>query len=378
MNLNTKKTIQKIAYQHQFDLCYFTKPHISQKTQQHYDTWIEQDMHADMTYMSEEQRMHRRKNPQAMLDDVQTIICLGMFHAPPSLPLVEGLAQSKNAIIASYALGDDYHEVMKKHLKAFAAELDVLLGKHAQRVYVDTAPVLERPLAQQAGMGWQGKHGLVIHWKKGSYLMLAEIFTTAVISIDEPVKEHCGSCERCMTVCPTAAIVAPYVVDARLCISYLTIEHKDMIPHALRPLIGNRIFGCDDCQQVCPWNRLAHTPEVDSLKARDENQMPALNMLMNLDDVAFRLMFRKSPVKRLKRRGLLRNVAIAMGNAADSCFLPILIKSLNDEEALIRAHAAWAIHQIDPFNAKTKLAEHLCIEKDAAVIHDIRQTLGVH
>ncbi|MDQ6962240.1 MAG: tRNA epoxyqueuosine(34) reductase QueG [Mariprofundaceae bacterium] len=373
---NLKSSIKNITKKHHFDLCYFTKPIISQHLQKKYDTWVEQGMHAEMDYMSESQRMHLRKNPQEMLSDVKTVICLGMFHSPPLQSLSDGLAKHTHGVIASYAQGDDYHEVMKKRLKAVAAELDGLLGQHAQRVYVDTAPVLERPLAQQAGMGWQGKHGLTIHWKKGSYLMLAEIFTSADLEIDEAVDEHCGSCQRCLNVCPTSAIVAPYVVDARLCISYLSIEHKGMIPHALRSSFGNRIFGCDDCQQVCPWNRLAHTPNEDILKPRLENDMPELSMLMHLDEVKFREFFRKSPVKRLKRKGLLRNVAIAMGNSKDHLFINVLMDALRDEEPLIRAHAAWALYQIQPIEAALLLAQHLKNEKNADVVLDIEYTLG--
>jgi len=376
MKTTIKSKIETLAKKNHFSLCYFTKPTIQQHTQDHYQTWLNDGMQADMHYMSETQRVHLRKNPQEMLACVKTVICLGMFHSPPPFSLSVGLNKSQKGVIASYALGDDYHDVMKRNLKSFASELDNLLGTHAQRVYVDTAPILERPLAQQAGLGWQGKHGLVIHWKKGSYLMLAEIFTTAEIDFDLPVKDHCGRCQKCIDVCPTSAIVAPYVVDSRLCISYLTIEHKGMIPHHLRSLIGNRIFGCDDCQQVCPWNQWAYVPDVDLLHPRGTHVMPDLEMLINLNDDDFRMFFRKSPVKRLKRRGLLRNVAIAMGNALDEKFIPCLQQALYDKEALVRAHAAWALFQITPKLAMLMLADHLKIEKDAAVIQDIQQTLG--
>jgi epoxyqueuosine reductase len=198
------------------------------------------------------------------------------------------------------------------------------------------------------GLGWQGKHTLTIHRQLGSWLMLGEIFTTAEFIPDEAATRHCGSCTACIDVCPTQAIVAPFVVDARRCISYLTIEFRGFIPHDLRPLMGNRIYGCDDCQAVCPWNRHAHVPEPDLLQSRQENHLPELAALLRLDERMFRERFRRSPVRRPGRAGLLRNVAIAMGNSGDEGFVPDLLQALVDGEPLVRGHAAWALARVCP------------------------------
>jgi len=223
-------------------------------------------------------------------------------------------------------------------------------------VFVDTAPVLEHALAESAGLGWQGKHTLTIHRELGSWLLLGEIFTTADIAPDEPAINHCGSCSACIDVCPTGAIVAPYVVDARLCISYLTIEYDGFIPRELRPKMGNRIYGCDDCQQICPWNgharkavRLDEESQLkraDLLNPRGENVLPDLARLLQLDAESFREAYRKSPIKRTKRAGLLRNVCVAMGNSANRGFIPVLLAVLDDDEALIRGHAVWALAKL--------------------------------
>jgi len=291
-----------------------------------------------------------------MLQDVRSVITVAMPYTPPAYSLDEACHAKQQGVISAYAHGDDYHDVMKKRLKALAAELDVMLGKHDQRVFVDTAPVLEHALAEAAGLGWQGKHSLTIDRKIGSWFLLGEIFTTANIAVDEPAVNHCGSCSACIDVCPTQAIVAPYVVDARLCISYLTIEFDGFIPRPLRPLMGNRIYGCDDCQMVCPWNdHVSKTPLVlndlqrseDLLKPRRENYLPDLASLLRLDADGFRKLFRKSPIKRTKRAGLLRNVCIAMGNSGDAVFADDLLQALADDEALIRGHAAWALGRLE-------------------------------
>jgi epoxyqueuosine reductase len=282
-----------------------------------------------------------------------------MKHVPPPYSLEEGEDARESGAIAAYAHGDDYHDVMKKRLKAFARDLDTLLGPHDQRVYVDTAPVLEHALAERAGLGWQGKHTLTINREHGSYLMLGELFTTAEIEPDEPAEFHCGTCTACIDICPTKAIVAPFVVDARLCISYLTIEYRGFIPANLRPLMGNRIYGCDDCQMVCPWNRKAEVVELDHLKPRDGNILPKLSELFELDGEAFRERFRKSPIKRPGRAGLLRNVAIAMGNSGSAEYIPLLIKALDDSEPLVRGHAAWALARLSPHGQKGEIREVL-------------------
>jgi epoxyqueuosine reductase len=284
-------------------------------------------------------------------------------------------------VIASYAHGVDYHDVMKKRLKALARDLDALLGAHEQRVYVDTAPVLEHALAEQGGLGWQGKHSLTINRDMGSWMMLGEIFTAAEIEPDVPADNHCGTCAACLDVCPTRAIVAPYVVDARLCISYLTIEFKGYIARELRPLMGNRIFGCDDCQMVCPWNRDVREktipPDSNPLEARGENILPELASLLQLDEPAFRIRFRKSPVKRTGRAGLLRNVCIAIGNSGDTGFVPLLIEALDDEEPLIRAHAAWALGQLSATAGKEQTIAILRQRQAMEENHQVREEIDI-
>jgi len=341
-----KALIRAKALEHGFELCRFAQPDVAELHQSGYQAWVAAGMHGEMGWMAEDSRVQRRKRPDLMLDDVQTVITVGMRHTPPPYSLESAESEQGRGVIASYAHGDDYHEVVKKHLKALARDLDALLGEHDQRVYVDTAPVLEHALAENAGLGWQGKHSLTINKGLGSWMMLGEVFTTAGIEPDKPASNHCGTCTACMDICPTKAIVAPYVVDARLCISYLTIEFDGFIPRELRPLMGNHIFGCDDCQMVCPWNRHAVAPDPDLLVPREENLLPELTSLLQLDDEAFRQRFRKSPVKRTGRGGLLRNVCIAMGNSGDTGFVPALAYALTDTEALIRGHAAWALGRL--------------------------------
>ncbi len=355
----SKEAIRELALKQGFDLCAFTKPVLSSQHRAQLDAWVSHGMHGEMGYMAEEIRVERRKEPEIMLEGIQTVIALGMKHVPPPYSLEEGEDTRESGVIAAYAHGDDYHDVMKKRLKAFARELDTLLGPHDQRVYVDTAPVLEHALAERAGLGWQGKHTLTINRDHGSYLMLGELFTTAEIEPDKPAEYHCGTCTACIDICPTKAIVAPFVVDARLCISYLTIEYRGFIPLELRPMMGNRIYGCDDCQMVCPWNRKAEVVELDHLKPRDGNILPELSELFKLDDEGFREHFRKSPIKRPGRAGLLRNVAIAMGNSGSGEYIPLLTKALGDSEPLIRGHAAWALARLCPDRQKGEIRERL-------------------
>jgi len=344
--IKLKDLVRAKALEHGFELCRFVKPDVCEPHLSGYQAWVDAGMHGEMDWMAEEGRMARRKRPDSMLADVQTVITLATRHMPPPYSLEHAESEQGRGVIASYAHGDDYHGVVKKHLKALAHDLDALLGVHAQRVYVDTAPVLEHALAEYAGLGWQGKHSLTINRELGSWMMLGEVFTTAKIEPDAPAENHCGTCTVCMDICPTGAIVAPYVVDARLCVSYLTIEFGGFIPHKLRPLMGNHIFGCDDCQMVCPWNRHAHAPDPNLLAPRTENLLPELANLLQLDDKAFLQRFRKSPVKRTGRAGLLRNVCIAIGNSGDANFVPVLTDALMDTEALIRGHAAWALGQL--------------------------------
>lgn len=341
--------IRRLAAGHGFDLCRITRPAIEPRHADGLQRWIKAGMHADMAWMGEETRMQRRRQPETMLDEVKSVISLAMRYTPPSYALDEACAAQDRGVITAYAHGDDYHDTVKKRLKALARELDEVFGRHEQRVFNDTAPVLEHALAEAAGLGWQGKHTLSIHRELGSWFLLAEIFTTAEIEADEQAVNHCGTCSDCLQACPTGAIVAPYVVDARRCISYLTIEYNGFIAAELRPLLGNRIFGCDDCQQVCPWNSHAGKAGVlpdDRLAPRQENRLPDLAGLLRLDAEGFAQRFRKSPVRRSRRGGLLRNVCIAMGNSGKAEFVAELLPALQDDEPLIRGHAAWALAQL--------------------------------
>ncbi|MDX8397732.1 MAG: tRNA epoxyqueuosine(34) reductase QueG [Mariprofundaceae bacterium] len=346
MNQPLAESVRQLAYKNGFDLCQFTRPKIPTLHTKALDKWLDDKHYADMAWMAEETRLERRKQPETMLDQVQTVICVAMRYAQPPYTLSQALQTNQHGIIASYAHGLDYHDVMKKRLKALALDLDQLMGQHDQRVFVDTAPVLEHALAAESGLGWIGKHSLSLHKQHGSWMLLAEIFTTANIARDAAASAHCGSCTACIDICPTQAIVEPYVVDANLCISYLTIEYKGFISHKLRRQMGNHIYGCDDCQSICPWNQKAISPPHDLLVIRGENILPELASLLLLDEEAFRLRFKKSPVKRTGRAAFLRNVCIAMGNSMHSGFIPALENALTDTESLIRGHAVWALGQL--------------------------------
>ena len=387
-----------------FVACRVTRPKLEQKHAEALLQWTAAGMHGQMRWMAEEGRMQRRIEPQSMLANVRSVVTVALPYSAPGYGLDEANAADDCGVITAYAHGDDYHEVMKKRLKALAVELDSLLGKHDQRVYVDTAPVLEHALAERAGLGWQGKHSLTIDRKLGSWFLLGEIFTTAALEVDEPAKNHCGSCSACIDICPTGAIVAPYVVDARRCISYLTIEFDGFIPRHLRPLMGNRIYGCDDCQLICPWNshatdaglrmqkrRTVHAddrtaaphidppspdlPNPDLLNPKKENRLPDLASLLRLDEEGFRQRFRKSPIRRTKRRGLLRNVCIAMGNSQQSAFVDELLPALQDGEPLIRGHAAWALGRLARLGRSDEIRLRLHArqteEKDKDVLEEI-------
>jgi len=370
-------SIRKMALKHGFERCCFSSPKFDKAHPAALDSWLSQGMHGDMAWMAEESRVARRKAPESMLEGVRTVISVAMRYLPPPYTLEEAEMAKNSGVISTYAHGVDYHEVMKKRLKSLARDLDGLLGPHEQRVYVDTAPVLEHALAETSGLGWQGKHTLTLDRELGSWFFLGELFTTAVIELDEKASIHCGTCAACIDSCPTKAIIAPFVVDARLCLSYLSIEYQGLIPRELRSLMGNRIYGCDDCQMVCPWNRDAKAPNTDILEARGENILPKLAMLLQLDDVAFRNRFRKSPVKRIGRAALLRNVCVAMGNSGDAVFVPLLTVALDDNAALIRSHAAWALVRLAPKDSQAHAAIMRAMdrEQDQQVLEDMRQTL---
>jgi epoxyqueuosine reductase len=299
--------------------------------------------HGDMTWMAD--KAERRGDPRALWPEARSIVMLGVNYGPDADPLTL-LQQRTRGGISVYARGDDYHDVIKPRLKAIGRWLIEQAGGEA-KVFIDTAPVMEKPLAEAAGLGWQGKHTNLVSRQFGSWLFLGAIFTTLDLPPDEPERDHCGHCRACLDVCPTAAFPAPYRLDARRCISYLTIEHKGPIARDLRPLLGNRIYGCDDCLAVCPWNKFAQAGREAKFFAREALRAPALAELVKLDDAGFRALFKKSAVKRIGRDRFLRNVLIAIGNSADATLAGEAERMLGDPSSLVRGAAIWALGRLD-------------------------------
>ena len=323
-----------------FDLCGVTgaEPPTHSATFTH---WLAEGYHGEMAYMS--RRVERRLDLQNILPGIKSVIVVGINYYSGE---IRAPAHGIPGLIARYARGHDYHAVLGEKLEQLSVFVRSRAPGSQTRWYVDTGPILERDLAQRAGIGWIGKHTNLIHRQLGNWFFLGEILTTLELEPDAPEGEYCGSCTRCIAVCPTQAIRAPYRLDARRCISYLTIELKGSIPIELRPLIGNRIFGCDDCLEVCPWNRFAKISNTMKMGGNGLDN-PDLIELMGLTEAQFRARFTHTPIARIKRRGLLRNVAVALGNSRDPRALPVLKKAVDDPEPLIREHAAWAIEQID-------------------------------
>ncbi len=308
--------------------------------------------HGSMEWM--EKRAQWRADPQAMWPQARSVIVLGLNYGPSHDPLAI-LEQKDRGAISVYALGDDYHDIVKKKLKALAGHIFQAYRAEV-KVFVDTAPVMEKPLAQKAGLGWQGKHTNLVSRDFGSWLFLGSIFTTLELPPDVGEQDHCGNCHACLDVCPTNAFPAPYRLDARRCISYLTIEHDGPIPRNFRKAMGNRIYGCDDCLAVCPWNKFARTASEAKLVAREELKAPALAVLATLDDAGFRALFRKSPIKRIGRDRFLRNVMIAIGNSGDAALADRALAALDDGAAMVRGAAIWALSQLLPEERFRQLA----------------------
>jgi epoxyqueuosine reductase len=325
--------------------------------------------HGEMEWM--ETRADERADPQTLWREARSAIVLGMNYGPEHDPL-EILQRKDRAAISVYALGDDYHDVVKKKLKAVAGFI-YEKAKAEVKVFVDTAPVMEKPLAQKAGLGWQGKHTNLVSREFGSWLFLGSIFTTLELPPDESEVDHCGNCQRCLDVCPTDAFPAPYRLDARRCISYLTIENKGPIPREFRQAMGNRIYGCDDCLAVCPWNKFAQSAAEMKFHARAE--APRLADLCKLDDASFRALFRKSPVKRIGRDRFLRNVLIAVGNSGDPALAEDARALLNDPSPLVRGSAVWALSRLLPEKDFAALAvTHAPREADTTVQEEWHRT----
>jgi epoxyqueuosine reductase len=313
-----------------------------------------------------EVRAGQRAEPRTLWPAARSIVVCGLSYAPSDDPL-ESLTQRDRGTISVYARNRDYHEVLKKKLRALASWIHDDFGA-AVKLFVDTAPVMEKPLAARAGLGWQGKHTNLVSRRHGSWLFLGEVYTTIELPADTPEADHCGVCRRCLEVCPTAAFPAPYQLDARRCISYLTIEHKGPIPRALRPLMGNRIYGCDDCLAVCPWNKFAQPHATDALLPRADLTAPRLTELASLGDATFRQRFAGSPIKRTGRDRFVRNVLIALGNSGDPALAPVAEQRLTDDAPLVRGAAVWALAQLLAPHAFAALrARHDAAETDDAV-----------
>jgi epoxyqueuosine reductase len=300
--------------------------------------------HGDMAWMAE--TATRRGDPRILWPKVRSIIMLGVNYGPASNPLAS-LNKTRCGTISVYARARDYHDVIKKRLKKTARWLAEAHDAQV-KVFVDTAPVMEKPLAEASGLGWQGKHTNLVSHKFGSWLFLGSIFTDLALPPDDPGEDSCGTCRACLDICPTRAFPAPYKIDARRCISYLTIEHKGHIPAEFLPLIGNRIYGCDDCLAVCPWNKFASTAREQAFHARPELDGPLLAELAALDDAAFRALFSASPVKRIGRDRFVRNVLIAIGNSRAPELAAVAAALLDDLSPLVRAMAVWALGRLAP------------------------------
>ncbi len=343
-----------------------------------YDRWVALGMHGEMGYLSREDAVLKRRDPAALVPGARSAVVVALHYDPRGAG--DG-GDASRGIVARYALGDDYHELMKARLIALQEWIGAELVPVAGRAYVDTGAVLERELAQRAGLGWQGKNTMLIHPRRGSYFFIGEVLLDVELEYDDAfVKDHCGTCHRCLDACPTGALLgrdasgAP-VMDARRCISYLTIEMKGPIPRELRPLIGNRIYGCDICNEVCPWNRFSRPTDEPAFLAREGLDGPSLIEWMGMTQDEFSRRFKSSPIKRTKRRGLLRNVAVALGNWGSSDAVPALSIALNDHEPLVRGHAAWALGRIRTRDATRFLSARLEAEPDGWVREEIALAL---
>jgi epoxyqueuosine reductase len=325
-----------------FDCMGVADPEAIADAGRHFHEFLDAGAHGDMDWLAA--NPERRADPRVLWTGVRSVIMLGVNYGPDESPLAILQRRTRGAI-SVYAQGDDYHDLIKKRLKTLARWLVAMAGGEV-KVFVDTAAVMEKPLAQAAGLGWQGKHTNLVSREFGSWLFLGAIFTTLDLPRDVADTDHCGSCRACLDVCPTAAFPVPYKLDARRCISYLTIENKGPIPQEFRNTIGNRIYGCDDCLAVCPWNKFAQIGREAKLAARDELRTPSLADLARLDDATFRARFTKSPVKRIGRDRFIRNVLIAIGNSNDSTLAAEAERLLDDPSPLVRGAAVWALSQL--------------------------------
>jgi epoxyqueuosine reductase len=368
---NLRALIDREAQRAGFDAIAVTTPDAIPQAPARLAEFVADGFHGSMGWIAE--TLERRGEPTALWPEVRSVIVLAMNYGPDHDPSAV-LAKRDRGAISVYAQNRDYHDVMKGRLKEIAGKIVARSGSDV-KVFVDTAPVMEKPLAEAAGLGWQGKHTNLVSREHGSWLFLGTIFTTAELAPDTAEDDHCGSCRACLDVCPTDAFPAPYRLDARRCISYLTIENKGPIPHEFREKIGNRIYGCDDCLAACPWNKFAQAASEVKLAARDDLREPRLAGLLALDDTAFRSFFSGSPIKRIGRDRFVRNVLIAAGNSGDSSLDNAVRALLSDASPLVRGAAVWALSRLVPASEFAKRAA-VKAESDEAVQLEWRLALA--
>ena len=382
MRINLTQEVTAEAHRLGFELVGVTTPN----PPEHYpvfERWLEQGRHGEMGYLARESSRQWRADPRQILPECRSILILGLRYPTPHQEFAASEASladgEPSGRVAAYAWGADYHDIMPPRLRALVNFIEGKVGYSIpHRTYTDTGPILERDLAQRAGLGWIGKNTCLIHPRHGSYFLLGEIFLGVELRPDIPFEaDHCGTCRRCLDACPTQCILPDRTLDARRCISYLTIELKGVIPSELRAQIGDWVFGCDVCQQVCPWNQRFATPDGDTeLAPRSGLPSPDLAGELLLTSQAFNLKFRRSPVQRARRRGYLRNIATALGNTGSASSIPALAATLAGEnEPLVRLHAAWALGQL---GGKAVLQAALVNETEEAVLREIRLALAKH
>ena len=342
MAADPRDTIRTAAAALGFDVCRFASASEPWSAGERLAHFVEAGRHGDMAWM--ETTLERRAHPTAMWDAASTAVVLGLNYGPEQDPLPE-LADGSAGYISVYARGDDYHEVIKGRLKTLAGQIAARTGEDV-KVFVDTAPLMEKPLAQRAGLGWQGKHTNLLSRSHGNWLFLGVILSAAAFEPDPPEGEHCGTCTACLDICPTNAFPAPFQLDARRCLSYLTIEFAGPWPEEFRSATGSRIYGCDDCLAICPWNKFAAASQEARVQAREALVSPRLADLAGLDDAAFRALFTKSPVKRIGRDRFVRNVLYAIGNSGDASLIPAAARLLDDPDAVVRDAAKWALERL--------------------------------
>jgi epoxyqueuosine reductase len=360
------------AHAQGFGVVGVTRPDSIAEAKKHLETFLADGAHGEMDWLKT--TAERRGDPRALWSEVRSVVMLGLNYGPDEEDPLSILKRRDRGAISVYARSEDYHEIIKPRLKTIARWL-VENGGGDVKVFIDTAAVMEKPLAQQAGLGWQGKHTNLVSRQYGSWLFLGAIFTTLELPYDAEDKDHCGHCRTCVDICPTKAFPAPYHLDARRCISYLTIEHKGPIPREFRAAIGNRIYGCDDCLAVCPWNKFAQTARDAKFAAREALRAPKLSELVRLDDAAFRAMFSKTAVKRAGRDRFVRNVLIAIGNSGDASLAGEAERLLDDASPLVRGAAVWALSRLLPRQMFSALSQRYK-DSDAAVREDWAATLG--